>query len=44
MTSAVILGMIVTMFPRPAEQAKAIGVYASSPQPEARSACSPAAC
>src|SRR3954463_15090775 len=28
MTSAVILGMIVTMFPKPAEQAKAIGVYA----------------
>jgi EmrB/QacA subfamily drug resistance transporter len=28
MTSAVILGMIVTMFPDPAEQAKAIGVYA----------------
>jgi EmrB/QacA subfamily drug resistance transporter len=28
MTSAVILGMIVTMFPRPADQAKAIGVYA----------------
>src|SRR6201985_1438569 len=28
MTSAVILGMIVTMFPRPSEQAKAIGVYA----------------
>ena len=27
MTSAVILGMIVTMFPRAAEQAKAIGVY-----------------
>ena len=27
MTSAVILGMIVTMFPRPAEQARAIGVY-----------------
>ncbi len=27
MTAAVILGMIVTMFPRPAEQAKAIGVY-----------------
>jgi EmrB/QacA subfamily drug resistance transporter len=25
--SAVILGMIVTMFPKPAEQAKAIGVY-----------------
>jgi EmrB/QacA subfamily drug resistance transporter len=28
MTSAVILGMIVTMFPRPREQARAIGVYA----------------
>ena len=28
MTSAVVLGMIVTMFPQPAEQAKAIGVYA----------------
>ncbi|HLK42075.1 MAG TPA: DHA2 family efflux MFS transporter permease subunit [Thermoleophilia bacterium] len=28
MTSAVILGMIVTMFPEPPEQAKAIGVYA----------------
>ena len=28
MTSAVILGMIVTMFPEPSEQAKAIGVYA----------------
>jgi EmrB/QacA subfamily drug resistance transporter len=28
MTSAVILGMIVTMFPRPHDQAKAIGVYA----------------
>jgi EmrB/QacA subfamily drug resistance transporter len=27
MTSAVILGMIVTMFPRPADQAKAIGIY-----------------
>src|SRR5436305_6809739 len=27
MTSAVILGMIVTMFPAPREQAKAIGVY-----------------
>jgi EmrB/QacA subfamily drug resistance transporter len=27
MTSAVILGMIVTMFPEPAEQAKAIGVF-----------------
>src|SRR3954468_4327167 len=28
MTSAVILGMIVTMFPKPAEQARAIGVFA----------------
>jgi EmrB/QacA subfamily drug resistance transporter len=28
MTSAVILGMIVTMFPEPSERAKAIGVYA----------------
>jgi EmrB/QacA subfamily drug resistance transporter len=28
MTSAVTLGMIVTMFPKPREQAKAIGVYA----------------
>jgi EmrB/QacA subfamily drug resistance transporter len=27
MTSAVILGMLVTMFPQPAERAKAIGVY-----------------
>jgi EmrB/QacA subfamily drug resistance transporter len=27
MTSAVILGMIVTMFPQPADQAKAIGIY-----------------
>src|SRR5215510_2653918 len=27
MTSAVILGMIVTMFPAPADQAKAVGVY-----------------
>src|SRR6266568_3620381 len=28
LTSAVILGMIVTMFPEPAERARAIGVYA----------------
>ncbi len=27
LTSAVVLGMIVTMFPQPGEQAKAIGVY-----------------
>jgi len=29
MTSAVILGMIVTMFPEPGERAKAIGMYSS---------------
>ena len=28
MASAVVLGMIVTMFPEPREQAKAIGIYA----------------
>src|SRR5207244_7207324 len=28
LTSAVILGLIVTMFPEPREQARAIGVYA----------------
>jgi EmrB/QacA subfamily drug resistance transporter len=28
MTSAVVLGMIVTMFPEPREQARAVGVYA----------------
>ena len=28
MTSAVVLGMIVTMFPEPRDQAKAIGVFA----------------
>src|SRR5258705_6269616 len=28
MTSAVILGMIVTMFPQPSDQAKAVGIYA----------------
>jgi EmrB/QacA subfamily drug resistance transporter len=28
MTAAVVLGMIVTMFPEPREQAKAVGVYA----------------
>jgi len=27
MTSAVILGMVVTMFPEPREQARAIGIY-----------------
>src|ERR687896_2052919 len=27
LTSAVILGMVVTMFPEPREQAKAIGIY-----------------
>ena len=43
LTSAVILGMIVTMFPEPREQAKAIGVYAFVASAGARSACSPAA-
>ena len=44
MTSAVILGMIVTMFPQPREQAKAIGDLRASSRPAAaRSACSPAA-
>src|SRR3954467_11369157 len=33
MTSAVILGMIVTLFPDPREQAKAIGVCAFVPSP-----------
>jgi MFS family permease len=48
LTSAVVLGMIVTMFPEPREQAKAIGVRrrsastASSRPRAARSACSPA--
>ena len=42
--SAVILGMIVTMFPEPREQAKAIGVYRLRRLRRApRSACSPAA-
>jgi MFS family permease len=43
MTSAVILGMIVTMFPEPREQAKAIGRSPSSRRPAARSASWPAA-
>jgi MFS family permease len=43
MTSAVILGMIVTMFPEPAEQAKALGVYSFVAPPVGRSGCSPAA-
>ena len=47
MTSAVILGMIVTMFPEPREQAKAIGVFAfvasagGLGRPGGRAACSP---
>jgi MFS family permease len=40
MTSAVVLGMIVTMFPEPREQAKAIGVYGFV----ASAGGSPAAC
>ena len=39
LTSAVILGMIVTMFPEPREQAKAIGVYGFVASPAARSGC-----
>ncbi len=42
LTSAVILGMIVTMFPEPREQAKAIGAFAFVPRRAARSACWPA--
>ena len=41
MTSAVVLGMIVTMFPEPREQAKAIGVYAFVASAGGRSGCSP---
>ena len=45
MTSAVILGMIVTMFPEPRERAQAIGVYSFvAVRGRRRSACSPAAC
>src|SRR6266702_3901165 len=53
LTSAVILGMIVTMFPEPRERAKAIGIYtfvaaargwASPPVPTSRARrCSPPA-
>ena len=45
MTSAVILGMIVTMFPEPRRAGEGDRrLRASSPPPAARSACSPAAC
>ena len=37
LTSAVVLGMIVTLFPDPREQAKAIGVYSASQR--LRSSC-----
>ena len=43
MTSAVILGMIVTMFPEPREQAKAIGVFAFVASAGGAVACSSAA-
>ena len=43
LTSAVILGMIVTMFPSRASRRKRSGSTASSPPPAARSGCSPAA-
>ena len=42
-SSAVILGMIMTMFPEPAERARAIGVFSSSPRRAPRLACSPVA-
>jgi len=42
LTSAVILAMIVTMFPEPREQAKALG-YTASSSAVARSGCSRAA-
>jgi len=38
MTSAVILGMIITMFPEPLERGKTIGVYSSWPPPALPSA------
>ena len=44
LASAVILGMIVTMFPSRASRRKRSASTASSPRPAARSACSPAAC
>ena len=43
LTSAVILGMIVTMFPQPPSRRKRSASTASSPRPAARSGCSPAA-
>ena len=43
MASAVVLGMIVTMFPEPREQAKAIGIYAFVASAGASIGCSPAA-
>ena len=39
LTSAVILGMVVTMFPEPREQAKAIGIYTFVAVAAAPSAC-----
>ena len=44
LASAVTLGMIVTMFPQPREQAKALGVYGFVRPQAGRSACWPAAC
>ena len=42
MTSAVILGMIVTMFPEPESRPRRSASSPSSPRPEARSVCWPA--
>ena len=44
MTSAVVLGVIVTMFPEPREQAKAIGVYGFVASAGGSVGLSPAAC
>src|SRR3954463_10285374 len=44
LTSAVILGMIVTMFPEPREQARAIGISTFVAVAVARSGCWPVAC
>ena len=44
LSSAVILGMIVTMFPEPREQAKAIGVFSFVGSAGASIGLLPAAC
>ena len=44
LSSAVVLGMIVKMFPEPRDRRRRSASTASWPPPAARSACSPAAC